>query len=240
MTLNAFYQFSKAINNADDDGTASGITWYNRSLETARASYDIQHRFVSTFTWELPFGKGRRFMSSGGWKDYMLGGWDGAWVQTYQSGPPVTVSFAGSPNNYLPGASRPNQILSDAEAQPSGWDIGPNRFPFSAQQRYYNINAFAYPAAFTAGTLGRNTFEAPGLRWTQVSLSKQFRITEQARFELRWDVNNMTKEPQFGDPNGAFNLTNRANFGTFSGTRGSFSDLGSARMHHILVGRFVF
>lgn len=240
ITLNAFYQWSKAMNDADDDGGASGITYYNRRLEKARASYDIQHRVVSVFTWELPFGKGRRWMSAGGWKDYFLGGWDGAWTQTYQSGPPVTVTFAGSPYNYLPGASRPNQILPDAQAQPQPWDIGPNRFPFSAQNRYFSFDAFAYPQPFTAGTLGRNTFESPGLRWTQVSLSKEFRITERARFEIRWDVNNLTKEPQFADPNAAFNLTNRASFGTFNGTRGSFSDIGTGRMHHLLVGRFVF
>ena len=180
-------------------------------------------------------------MSGGGWKDWFLGGWDGAWIQTYQSGPPVSVTFAGSPYNYLPGgAMRPNQILPDAQAQPSGWDIGPNRFPFSAQNRYYSFDAFAYPAPFTPGTLGRNTFESPGMRWTQVSLSKSFQITERMKFELRWDINNLTKEPQFADPNSAFNLTNRASFGTFSGTRGSFSDIGTARMHHILVGRFVF
>jgi hypothetical protein len=240
ITLNAFYQFSKALNESDDDGTATGITWYNRRLEKARASYDIQHRVVSIFTWDLPFGKGRRWMSGGGWKDWFFGGWDGAWTQTYQSGPPVTVSFAGSPYNYLQGANRPNQILPDAQAQPQPWDIGPNRFPFSAQNRYFSFDAFAYPAAFTAGTLGRNTFESPGMRWTQVSLSKEFRITERSKFELRWDVNNLTKEPQFADPNAAFNLTNRASFGTFNGTRGSFSDIGTGRMHHLLVGRFVF
>jgi hypothetical protein len=240
ITLNAFYQFSKALNDADDDGEARGITWYNRRLEKARANYDIQHRLVSVFTWDLPFGKGRRWMSGGGWKDWFLGGWDGAWTQTYQSGPPVSVTFAGSPNNYLPGVNRPNQILADAQAQPQPWDIGPNRFPFSAQNRYFNFDAFAYPAAFTPGTLGRNTFESPGMRWTQVSLSKEFRITERSKFELRWDVNNLTKEPQFADPNAVFNLTNRANFGTFNGTRGSFSDIGTGRMHHLLVGRFVF
>lgn len=240
ITANLFYTYSKAINDADDDGTANGVTWYNRRLEKARANYDIQHRVVGVFTWDLPFGRGRHFMNRGGWLDWFLGGWDGAWTQTYQSGPPVTVTFAGSPYNYLPGPTRPNQILPDALAQPQPWDIGPNRFPFSAQNRYFNFDAFAYPAAFTVGTLGRNTFESPGLRWTQVSLSKEFRVRERVKFEVRWDVNNLTKEPQFGDPNAVFNLTNRANFGTFSGTRGSFSDLGSARMHHILVGRFVF
>ncbi len=213
ITFNVFYTYSKTINDADDDGTASGITYYNRRLEKARASYDIQHRAVGVFTWDLPFGKGRRWMSGGGWKDWFFGGWDGAWTQTYQSGPPVSVTFAGSPNNYFPnGVLRPNQIAPDAVAQPSGWDIGPNRFPISAQNRYFSFDGFAYPAAFTAGTLGRNTFEGPGLRWTQVSLSKEFRITERARFEIRWDVNNLTKEPQFADPNAVFNTDQPCEF----------------------------
>ena len=240
ITMNAFYQLGKTLNDADDDGGAGGITYYNRRLEKARANYDVRHRFVSVFTWDLPFGKGRRWMSGGGWLDWFLGGWDGAWTQTYQTGPPVTVTFAGSPYNYLSGATRPHQILPGGQAQVKNWDIGPNRFPFSAQNRYFNFDGFAYPAAFTPGSLGRNTFEAPGLRWTQVSLSKEFKFRERYKFEIRWDVNNLTKEPQFADPNAAFNLTNRASFGTFSGTRGSFSDVGTARMHHLLVGRFVF
>ena len=240
ITLNAFYTFSKTLNDADDDGTASGLTFYNRRLEKGRANYDIQHRFVSVFAWDIPFGKGRRWMNGGGWKDWFLGGWDGAWTQTYQSGPPVTVSFAGSPYNYLQGASRPNQILPDAQAQPQPWDIGPNRFPFSAQGRYFNFDAFAYPAPFTTGAVGRNTFESPGMRWTQVSLSKDFKIKERYTFQVRWDINNLTKEAQFADPNAAFNLVNRANFGTFNGTRGSFSDVGTGRMHHLLVGRFTW
>lgn len=238
VTLNAFYQLGKTLNNADSDGGASGITWYNRSLEKARANYDIRHRFVSVFTLEFPFGRGRRWMNLSGWRNWVLGGWDGAWTQTYQSGPPTTVSFAGSPHRYLPGALRPNAVLPHRQAVVKNWDIGPHRFPLSAQNRYYNFNAFAYPDPFTPGTLGRNTFESPGLRWTQVSLSKWFPITERVRFQLRWDINNPTKEPQFADPNGAFNITNPANFGTFSGIgRGSFSDIGTSRMHHIVVGR---
>jgi hypothetical protein len=240
LTLNAFYTLSRAIDEDDDDGGASGITYYNRALEKGRSNYDISHRFVSLMTYELPFGKGRRFMNVGGVRNGFLGGWDLAWTQTYQSGPPVTVSFAGSPSNYLPGGRRPDILAPFDQAQVQNWEIGPNRFPFSAQNRYFNFDAFAYPAAFTPGNLGRNTFEAPGLRWTQLSLSKEFPITERMKFILRWDVNNVTKEPQFANPNTGFNLRNQANFGTFSGTRGSFSDIGTARMHHIIVGRFVW
>ena len=48
-------------------------------------------------------------------------------------------------------------------AQVNDWDVGPNRFPFSAQNRYFSFDGFAYPAAFTPGTHGRNTFESPGI-----------------------------------------------------------------------------
>lgn len=249
MTLNAFWQVGKTINDADDDGrvqTTAGITSptpaitvYNRRLEKARANYDIRHRIVSVFTYEMPFGKGRRFLNKGGLSNWIFGGWDSAWTQTFQTGPPVTVTFAGSPYNYLAGGVRPNQILPDEQAQIKNWGIGAHRFPTAAQNRYFNFDGFAYPAAFTTGALGRNTFESPGLRWTQLSFSKAFKFTERVQFIFRWDINNPTKEPQFADPNGQFNLTNRATFGTFSGNgRGSFSDIGTSRMHHIVVGRF--
>ncbi len=231
--MNAFYTYSKTINGG------VGVNYYNRSLDKGRADYDIQHRFVSVLTYELPWGKGRRFMNSGGWRNYMFGGWDLAWTQTLQSGPPVTVTYGGSPYRYL-GGNRPNMVVPNEQGQVSNWEIGPNRYPFSAQNRYFNFDAFRYPSAFTLGTLGRNTFEAPGMRWQQLSLSKQFIVRERLKFEIRWDCNNVTKEPQFAAPNAAYNITSPANFGTFSGTRGSFSDAGTARFHHIIVGRFQF
>ena len=189
-------------------------------------------------TYDLPFGKGRKYMSGGGIKDYFLGGWDFAWTQTFQSGPPVNITAAGSPNRYLPGMVRPNAMLPAEQMRVSGnYDVG-NRFPLAAQNNYFNNAAFAYPAAFTAGTLGRNVIESPGLRWTQLSLSKDFKLSERVRFILRWDCNNPTKEPQLADPGASYNLNNLAQFGRFSGIgRGSFSDIGTARMHHVMVGR---
>ncbi|MBS1828598.1 MAG: TonB-dependent receptor [Acidobacteria bacterium] len=240
LTMNSFYQLGKTINDGDDDGGRSGITFYNRNLEKARASYDIRHRFVGVLTWELPFGKGRRFMNSGGIKDYALGGWDFAWTQTFQSGPPVNITAGGSPNRYLPGVVRPNAILPADQMVVKDYNVG-SRFPLAAQNSYFNVNAFAYPAAFTAGTMGRNVIESPGLQWTQLSISKVFAIKERYKFSIRWDCNNPTKQPQLADPGGVYNLQSLAAFGRFNGIgRGSFSDIGTARMHHIVVGRFEF
>jgi hypothetical protein len=238
LTLNAFYTWSKTLDNADDDGNSGGITYYNRSLEKGRANYDIHHRWVTTVTYELPFGKGRRWMNGGGVKNFLLGGWEVVWIQTFQTGPPFTVGFAGSPFNYLPGiGSRPNQILPDDQVKLAHVDIGPNRFPFSAQNRYLNINGFAYPAAYSIGTLGRNTLEAPGVVWPQTSLQKRWVAFEKIHFTLRGDINNIFKYHNFNPPNSTYNKTDSSSFGTFNGTRGSFSDIGTGRWHAILVFR---
>ena len=237
--LNAFYTLSKALNDADNDGDASGVTYYNRRLEKGRANYDIRHRFVGVTTYELPFGKGRHFMNRGGVLNAALGGWEIAWTQTLQSGPPFSITFADSPFNYLPGTRRPNQIAPDARTP--NWDTGPNKFPTSAQNPYLNIGAFEYPAAFRPGSLGRNTVEAPGLNWTQFSLSKQWSILERARFILRWDVNNAFKSPNYGQPNNTFSTRNPLPFGRVgTSTRGGFSDVGTANFNSVLVLRLEF
>ncbi len=233
--LNGFYTFSKSLNDANDDGGASGITYYNRRLEKGRASYDATHRFVTVFISELPWGKGRRWLSHG-LAEKFFGGWDFMYSHTLQTGTPVTITFAGSPYNYLPGQSRPNQIVPNDEAYTKDWTIGPNRFPTSAQNRYFNINAFQYPAPFTPGTVGRNTLVGTGINWGQASLSKEFPIRERLKFILRWDMNNPFKTQAFADPNSVFNLANSGTFGRFNNTRGSFSDVGG-RTHSLVVLR---
>jgi hypothetical protein len=236
--LNAFYTFSKTINNVDNDGGGGGITFYNRSLEKGRANYDTTHRFVSVFIAELPFGKKRKFLQSG-IGEKIFGGWDFMYSHTLQTGVPVSIGFAGSPFNYLPGARRANQVLSNAEAKPGGWDIGPNRFPTAAQNPLLNIDAFRYPAAFTAGTVGRNTITGTWINWVQVSLSKEFPVKERLKFILRADVNNPFKTQAFADPDATYNIANAVGsrtFGRHSTTRGSFSDIGG-RLNTLLVFR---
>ena len=240
FTVNSFWTWSKSINDVDDDGGAGGITWYNRRLEKGRASYDVQHRWVSTITYELPVGKGKKYMSSGRVKNAVFGGWELMFGQTFQTGPPFTVGFGGSPNLYLPGSNRATQIAPNDQVKLAHVDIGPNRFPFSAQKRYLDINGFRYPDSFTVGTLGRNTLEAPGIVWGQASLAKEWPIHERLKFSLRFDANNVYKYHSFNPPNSTYNATDPSNFGTFNGTRGSFSDIGTDRWHGIMVFRVMW
>ncbi len=236
LVLNAFYTHSKALNNSDSDGSATGITFYNRSLEKAVSGSDLPHRIVTTTTYDLPFGVGRRFVNKAGFWDKVFGGWKLAWTNILQSGRPFTVSFSGSPYKYLPGSKRPNILVPFDQAVVQDWTLGPHRFPTSAQNPWLKAEAFAYPAAYTAGNLGRNTFRGPFVYWPQGSLSKQWRIYERLTFDLRWDIDNPFKGAQLANPGSTFDTKNLGSFGRFSDVLASFSGLGS-RTHSFIVAR---
>ncbi len=235
--LNTFYTFSKALDNADGESQATGEDFYNRSLEKGRAGFDLTHRFINTVMWDLPVGRGRRFLNRGGVVNAVLGGWQLNWSDTLQSGLPFSVTFAGSPNLYLPsgGVSRPNILVPYSQAIANPWNIGPNRFPTNAQNPYLNASAFAYPASFTAGNLGRNTFRGPLLYWPQGSVVKSWRIKERTTFSFRWAVQNVVNRPEFSTPGSVYNLSNLGNFGRFTGTIGAFSGIGGEFNSSIIV-----
>ncbi len=77
----------------------------------------------------------------------------------------------------------------------------------------WDIKGFAYPAAYTTGTVGRNTIEGPGLNWTQTSVSKNFKFREKYNLDVRFDAQNVFKTPNFRNPNSVVNLTNPSAFG---------------------------
>ena len=64
LTFTTFYTRSKAIDEDSDDAAAGGVTFYNRRLEKARSDYDVSDRWVTYATYELPFGRGRRFLAN--------------------------------------------------------------------------------------------------------------------------------------------------------------------------------
>lgn len=242
LTMTGFYTLSKAIDDCDNDGLCTGETFYNRSLEKARAGYDITNRFVTYLTYELPVGRGRRFMNGGGFKDYLLGGWNASVIQTLQTGLPVTftLSPAGSPYQYLPGNGvlRPNLVLGDDQLLVADYRIG-DRFNNNLKNPMWNINAFANPAAFTPGTMGRNTVTGPALNWTQVSLAKTVNIRERYHLEVRYDINNVFKQPNFVNPSSVVNLKSPGLFGKPTATTGGWCCEGG-QFVSTLVMKFVF
>jgi hypothetical protein len=130
FTLNAFHTYSKALDSTDGEG-GGGITYYNRSLEKGRAGYDVRHHFNVQFAYDLPFGRGQRWLNHHGVIDYVAGGWEISINQTCDSGMPSSISFSNSPNKYLTG-TRPVALVPIEQAVTPDWQIGPNRFPLTA------------------------------------------------------------------------------------------------------------
>ena len=215
LSVNAFYTWSKAIDEADGNGAATGVTYYDRRLEKAVAGFSLPSRYSVTAVYALPFGKDRKWMHAGGVLNYLLGGWNLAWIQTYQSAQPATLSIAGSPNLYLPGiVERPNQLLPNDQVYTPNWSIGGNRFNPALENPCWNMSAFAYPAAFTIGTVGRNTIHGCNtMKWSRASLSKTVKVKERVNLEVRYDVQDVFKNAYFMNPVSAVNFSAPGTFG---------------------------
>ncbi|HZT31002.1 MAG TPA: TonB-dependent receptor [Bryobacteraceae bacterium] len=219
LTFITFYTFSKAIDSQDDDNSGTGVApIQNRGLEKARAGYDRNHRFSGHVTYELPIGKGRRFMDRGGILNVLFGGYEIAWIQSLETGNPLTFDFANSPYNYYPtfaGSRRPN--VNGTPAIRSGWrDVGPDRFNTQNENPVIYMDPFSYPAAFTPGNAGRNIVTGLPLVWSTCSAKKNFKLTERFNLQLRWDYNNTLKTFNFDPPTTTVDYQNPKSFGKIS------------------------
>jgi hypothetical protein len=192
--------------------------------------------------YDLPLGKGRKLLNRGGWMNAVLGGWNVVLIETIQSGPAATFSLGGSPYKYLSGGpQRPHQLVTNDKVGIEGWTIGEHRFPQSAQNPYFDINAFAYPAQFTYGTLGAGTARGRWLIWPQYSMSKNWAFADRYRFTLRADANSLPTHLASTTPDTTVNQTNPATFGKFGLQGGSsYSTMGASNGQIIVSGRFEF
>ena len=189
-------------------------------------------------TYDLPFGKSKKWMTGGGIKDYFLGGWKIGWIQTFQSGLPVDFTVSNSPNRYLPGTVRPDMKTTYDQIKASNWTIG-DRFSLSLMNPMWNINSFANPAAYTPGAAGRNIIDGPGLIWSQGNLAKTITVKDRYNMDIRFDINNIFKRPNFINPVSAVNLVNPGTFGKPTGTQGGWCCLGG-QFSGLLVLRLWF
>jgi hypothetical protein len=237
FNLTSFYTWSKALDGASNDGAAGGITFYNRRLEKARSNYDITHRWVTYGLYDLPFGRGKKFLNnSNGFLNKLIGDWRFGAIQTIETGAPFGFTFSGSDNVFLPGTLRPNLAPGKTYA-----DIrvpfdrsGPCRHIVACKEPFVDLNAFAYPASFTMGQTGRNIINGPGNLWHQVTMAKTILVGESVKGTIRVDINNPFKVPFLSPPNNSVNFRDPQAFGKITSQQGSFSGLGG-RLYTILI-----
>ena len=221
FSANFLFTYSKNL----VGGAGSGYQYYDWRLTKALAGSDQKLQFVNQLNYDVPFGRGRRFLNHGGIVNQVIGGWTFLTIQSFRSGLPVTFSSAGSPNKYLSGEGGLNIVPGQTINVPN-YSIGPNMFPQSAQNPFFNINAFSYPAAYTEGNAGSGIARTGWVWWPQYSITKTWSYKEKYKVTVRMDADNLFPETRWlYTANTAVNFTSPQNFGKFPATTGySFSN----------------
>jgi hypothetical protein len=189
-----------------------------------------------------------------------LGGFELSWIQTQESGNPLTFSYAGSPFNYYPGFAgngRPD-IVGPISIRDNWYDLGGNRFNTGTINSVYSggnngMDNFALPGGcpttipagfdrtkcdFKVGNAGRNIISGLPLRWTQVSAQKNFEIKERYKVQLRWDMQNVFKRYNFNAPTTSVDFRNISQFGKVSSDPTTASLGGQPLMNLTLMVQF--
>lgn len=201
------YTWAKLISDTDtitgwlESGGVGGVQdWNNLRLERSLASFDTPHRLVASYVMDLPFGKGRKYLSNSSTiVNEVIGGWGVEGVTTIQSGFPLHFGTAQNLTNSYGGGSRPNVL-------------GPNEsVSGSAQQRlngWFNVADFGQPPAFTYGNEPRNdpTLRSAGIANWDFSTFKDFFLSPEGRvkLEFRAEIFNLFNRVQFGYPGQTF------------------------------------
>jgi Carboxypeptidase regulatory-like domain len=203
--LGANYLWSHAI---DDAGTGGGEADYPeniacRTCERASSDQDIRQSFTSSSIYQLPFGRGRKYLNHG-WTSAILGGWNLSGIGTARTGLPLTVTISRSasalPDGNSTSPQRPNVVPGVSLTPPNG----------QTTHNWINPAAFSIPANGTWGNAGRNLVRAPGIWQIDTALLKHNQLTERVGLDFRAEAFNLFNRAQFGLPN-----TNLSALGSF-------------------------
>src|SRR5579883_650528 len=188
-------------------GGQMAIDTYNRKLEKALASIDQTHVFIFSWNYELPVGRGKKFLSGAHpLVNKLLGGWQLNSIETYRSGIPIAVG--GGPTIPLfGGGNRPNWISPNVRTSVPMSQFDP------AKNRYLDINAFSQPAPFTFGNapLRLPSVRTPFYYNEDFSVFKNVFFRESAYVQFRAEFYDIFNRVVFGGP--AANINNPNTFG---------------------------
>lgn len=204
----ASYTWSKWLANTYDDwvGTPAGYSnYYNQRADYGPTQHDVEHHVSFGPLYELPFGPGKRWLSSGV-LGQVIGGWVVGNVSTIYSGFPVTVTCnTNSTNAYSSGPLRPN--ISGNPNLP-----GDSR----TLNRAFDTSVFSQPAAYQFGNAGVGIVRAPGFFEMDFSVIRQFRFREGVLMQFRLEAFNALNHPNLNAPNTVYGS---AAFGTITSER---------------------
>ena len=199
LQMNAHYTWSRTRDMAThSNGGGQTMNNYDIRADYGPAGWDIPHRFVASYLYDIPFLKS----STQPVLKYVVAGWQVSGVTTLQSGSPVNVTISSDRANIgITGQQRPDLVgpvpTLNCVADP---DPTKRRQLMSC----YDATAFALPAQFTFGNAPRNVLRGPRFVSTDVSLMKNVPLGGAMKFQVRAEIFNLFNNVNYGNPGASF------------------------------------
>lgn len=225
------YMWSHSINDGNlggGEGAQPQIATY-RACDRGNSAQDIRHTITSNWIYQLPFGPGQRYLSSG-IASRVLGGWETSGIWTARTGRMLTVTIARSASA-VPDGNTSNQRPNIVPGVPI-YAVGGPTFA-----QWLNPAAFAIPANGTWGNAGRSIATGPGLAQVDFSLQKNTRIAESKALVFRVEAFNIFNRTQASNP--GTTLTSPASFGIVTAGLNRTIGTGTSRQLQVAM-RFNF
>ena len=193
LSLLVSYTYSKTIDDGGEQliGDLMLRNVLNVKGERSLALFDVRHRLVFSYLYDLPFGQGKQFRIANPALNAVLGNWQINGVTTIRSGQPFTPLLGFSTANT--GNARPDRIGNGN--LPSG---------LRTVQHWFDTGAFVAATPYNYGNSGRNILTAPGVVNFDFSTFKRVPVTklgEGGEVQFRAEFFNIFNHPQFGAPN---------------------------------------
>jgi hypothetical protein len=182
----ASYSWSRCMDTGSNQSGPIQLSFLFQNY--APCDYNLPQNLTVSSVYELPFGRGRMFLSNTNrFVNGVLGGWELAGILTARSGLPFTPVISGDQANTGVSGQRPVLVGDPYLSNPTPND-------------WFNVNAFALPAKYTYGNSGRTILRADDLIQLDLTLEKRFSITESSQLEFRAEAFNIANRPTFAAP----------------------------------------
>jgi hypothetical protein len=227
LALDVNYTWSKALADTStfsqqgDQGWSNALPTNIRATEYGNADTDLQNRFALSLNYELQYGK-----EFTGLKKFALSGWQTNVIAGWQSGKVFSIVSSGSgADNPVESDGKTHGFNNRAVPQNSGGMDRPNtikdpRLSHKNLSEFFDTSAFAPQPLGTIGNTQRNSMFGPHFRDVDLSLFKNFTVTERATIQFRVETFNISNTPNFfiGNNNTSNQQFGNAAFGTISAT----------------------
>ncbi|MGE5358359.1 MAG: hypothetical protein ACM3NQ_05025, partial [Bacteroidales bacterium] len=191
LSGNATYTLSKSMDDASTIGGGAVVVAQNDqnlAAEWGLSSFDQRHRFTGTFTWELPFGQNRKWLSTGGTAEHVFGGWILSGTFAAASGTPYTARVVGNVADVGRGVN--GTLRADYTGQPIALDN-----PTTSE--FFNTAAFVLPPPGRFGDSARNMIIGPGSGALSAGVMKNFRFAGTRALTVRIQGSNILNQVQW-------------------------------------------